>query len=182
MKLKRLSRYLLQYPELVFRYENQRPQKKLKVFVDSNWAGCLKSRKSTSGGVVALGSHIIKSWSTTQGSIALSSGEAELYAIVEGAAKAMGVQSTMTDMGSTIDIQLYTDSSAAKGVVQRNGVGKIRHLQTKYLWVQAALKDKKFEVFKIEGKKNSADVATKHLSRTQMLEVLGPLGVRICRR
>ena len=94
----------------------------------------------------------------------------------------MGVESTMADLGSIVEIQIFTDSTAAKGVTERTGVGKIRHLQTKYLWVQAALKEKRFEILKINVKKNSADVATKYLSKAQMMEVLGPLGVRICRR
>ena len=154
----------------------------MKVFADSNWAGCLKTRKSTSGGIIALGTHVVKSWSTTQGTIALSSGEAELYAIVEGAARALSVQSTMKDMGSDVVIDMYTDSSAAKGVVNRSGLGKIRHMHTKYLWVQDAVKEKLINVLKIDGKKNPSDVATKFLSKHQMSIVLEPFGVKILKR
>ena len=129
-----------------------------------------------------MGTHVVKSWSTTQGTIALSSGEAELYAIVEGAARALSVQSTMKDMGSDVVIDMYTDSSAAKGVVNRSGLGKIRHMHTKYLWVQDAVKEKLINVLKIDGKKNPSDVATKFLSKHQMSIVLEPLGVKILRR
>ena len=181
-RLKRLARYLLQYLSVELRYENQKPQKSMKVYVDSNWAGCLRTRKSTSGGIIALGKHVVKSWSSTQGTVALFSGEAELYAIVEGAARALSVQSTMKDMSSDVTIEMFTDSSAAKGVVHRSGLGKIRHMHTKYLWVQDAVKEKRINVLKIEGKKNPADVATKFLSKQQMSIVLEPIGVKIKRR
>ncbi len=52
---------------------------------DSDWAGDKRSRTSTSGGVIKLGCHVLKSWSSTLHCIALSSGEAELYALVKGA-------------------------------------------------------------------------------------------------
>ena len=44
--------------------------------VDSDWAGCVGTRRSTSGGVMKLGMHTVKTWASTQASVALSSGEA----------------------------------------------------------------------------------------------------------
>ena len=49
----------------------------LRVFVDSDWAGCRRTRKSTNGGCLVLGGACLKLWSTTQAVLALSSGEAE---------------------------------------------------------------------------------------------------------
>ena len=51
-------------------------------------------RRSTSGGLILLGEHLIKSWSTTQTITALSSGEAEYYAIVKGASQGIGTRSS----------------------------------------------------------------------------------------
>ena len=42
------------------------PDGPLIMYSDSDWAGCLKTRKSTSGGALMLGGHCIKSWSTAQ--------------------------------------------------------------------------------------------------------------------
>ena len=58
------------------------------TFTDNDWPGVRSSRKSTTGGVVCLGHHMIKSWSSTQQLVALSSGEAELYAFIKGASQA----------------------------------------------------------------------------------------------
>ena len=56
----------------------------IKVFVDSNWAGCRKSRKPTSGGIIFFGDVAVRAWSGNQAVIALSSGEAEYYAALKG--------------------------------------------------------------------------------------------------
>ena len=59
--------------------------------MDSDWAGCSKTRKSTSGSTVnVLGCNVV-STARTQGTLALSSGEAELYAIGQGVSEALFV-------------------------------------------------------------------------------------------
>ena len=60
----------------------QQPETRVDAYADSDLAGDKVSRKSTSGGLLMLGGHLIKSWSSTQPVIALCSGEAELYALV----------------------------------------------------------------------------------------------------
>ena len=62
------------------------------VYTDSNWAGCLRTRRSTSGGIVVLDGGAIKSCSSTQATVAMSSGEAEYCAQVKGAAEVLGMQ------------------------------------------------------------------------------------------
>ena len=96
-RLKRLGRYLVQHPRLIQHYRRQSATKFLDVWVDTDFAGCLKTRKSTSGGMITIGDHVIKTWSTTQTTIALSSGEAEYYGIVRGASLALGVRSMLAD-------------------------------------------------------------------------------------
>ena len=68
--LKRLARYLRAKPRLVFSFNFQEASS-LEVYTDTDWAGCPRTRKSTSGGCLMIGGHM------TQASIALSSGEAE---------------------------------------------------------------------------------------------------------
>ena len=72
----------------------------LDVCVDSDWAGST-DRKSTSGGMVCVDEAAIKHWSRTQKARALSSGEAEYYAIVTGSAEGLGMQSLATDLGGS---------------------------------------------------------------------------------
>ena len=62
----------------------------LQVYVDSDWAGCRRTRKSTNGGCMLLNGACLKTWSTTQSVRAVSSGEAEYYAALKGASMALG--------------------------------------------------------------------------------------------
>ena len=82
--LKRLCRYLRSRPRLVYGFPIQHAQC-VEAYSDTDWAGCPRTRKSTSGGCLMIGSHIIKCWSATQASVALSSGEAEFYGVVRAA-------------------------------------------------------------------------------------------------
>ena len=93
LKLKCIGRYLKGRPRAVIVFNKQQLVSYVDVFGDSDWAGCIKTRKSTNGGVLMIGSHCIKSWSLTQSTIAMSSGEAEYYAVVKAASVLLGVNS-----------------------------------------------------------------------------------------
>ena len=75
-RLKRLGRYLIDKTRIVNDFHYQEAPDTICVTVDTDHAGCLDTRKSTSGGVVMLGTHCIKTWSTNQQVVATSSGEA----------------------------------------------------------------------------------------------------------
>ena len=105
----------------------------LEVYSDSDWAGCRKSRKSTRGGVIVLGGSVLKSWSSTQKTVATSSGEAEFYALTKAAAEGLGVQSVAADLGYELSLRVWVDSTAARAVASRTGLGKVRHLEVRYL-------------------------------------------------
>ena len=117
------------------------PQSVIRAYVDSDWAGCRGTRKSTSGGVLYFGGSAVRGWASTQSVHAMSSGEAEYYAPLKGACAALGFQSMLEDLGLQASATLFTDSSAARGIIHREGLGKLRHLETGYLWLQAAVKD-----------------------------------------
>ena len=165
----RLIRFLKGLPRMVQRIPfEDRPPTIVEAYVDSDWAGCRKSRKSTSGGILYLGGVAVRAWSSNQNVIALSSGEAEYYAALKGASSALGFQSMLRDLGIDTSITLYTDSSAARGIIHRAGLGKLRHLETGYLWLQSAVKAKKLQVRKVLGTENPADLLTKHLAAADM--------------
>lgn len=132
--------------------------------IRSDWAGDKKTRKSTSGGVVGAGSHFIKSGSKDQSTIALSSAEAELYGIIKTASETLGIASILWDWEIKVDADLMADESAALGIIGRTGLGKMRHVDTSYLWLQQqSIKDKlKFQ--KVLGTENPADMNTKGLN------------------
>ncbi len=135
-KLKRLARYLVGKPRVVLEYPFQAPEAELVGYSDSDWAGCKKTAKSTSGGMIMRGKHMIKSWSSTQKSITLSSAEAELVAAVKTCTEVLGVTQMAQDWGMEMEGRIYVDSSAAIGIVHRRGNGKMRHVKVGTLWIQ----------------------------------------------
>ena len=60
LPLKRLLRYLKGVPRMSLSFPWQPAQDKLNIMTDSDWAGCKDTRKSTSGGVIRYGKHVIK--------------------------------------------------------------------------------------------------------------------------
>ena len=77
-----------------------------------------------------LGKHCMKHWSSTQTSISLSSGEAEFAGVIRGAGQGLGYQALLKDVGIELPLRVWTDSSAAIGICSRQGLGKLRHLDT----------------------------------------------------
>ena len=167
--LKRLCRYLVGLPRMVFHYPWPTVDH-VDIYTDTDWAGCPRTRKSTSGGCALLGSHPIKTWSSTQSSVALSSGEAEFNGVVRGAGVGLGYQSLLRDLGIHVGLRVWTDSSAAIGICSRQGLGKLRHLDTHTLWIQQAVRSKRVDLGKMAGEVNPADLSTKHsLARERLM-------------
>ena len=134
------------------------------VATDNDHAGCLTTRKSTSGIYIFHGKIFLRSSSTTQGSVTLSSGESEFHAIVKGASVVLGARAMAKDLGYILDASHLTcDATAELGVSKRSGVGQIRHLHTPLLWVQERVRAKELLVYKVPGKENVADMGTKYL-------------------
>jgi len=114
------------------------------------------------------GKRVLRAWSATQGVVALSSAEAELYAMIKGAAETLGMLSLANDFGDTLDGRVHSDAAAAIGIINRTGVGKLRHLRVQYLWLQDKVRIAELMVQKVPGVENPADLLTKHLAADTM--------------
>ena len=103
-------------------------------------------------------------WCKTQAVVALSSAEAELYGLVRASAETMGLISMYKDLGTHMNGVVLGGASAALAIVARRGLGKLRHLDTNYLWIQekAAKGDLNFK--KVVSVDNGANLFTKTLS------------------
>jgi hypothetical protein len=174
--LKRLGRYLLFRPRLVQVLRRQRRPDFIKVYSDSDFAGCPRTRRSTSATVVMIGTHTIKVSSSTQGPIALSSGESEWYGIVKSATVGIGLRSLAKDFGCDYKLNLVTDSSAANGIGNRRGAGGVRHIETRSLWLQQKTTDRSLTVSKISKVVNWADLPTKHQDAKTLDTTLAAMG------
>ena len=162
----KIARYLKGTSRLKHRFAVSGATNRVDVYGDSDWAGDPITRKSTSGVVIYYSDNSVKTYSRNQKTLAMSSGEAELYAIVSGVSEGICVQSILADYGVDVDasVHVYTDSSAAIGIRKRYGNGRIRHLQTQFLWIQNSVADSRVVFHKVGGSVNPADLMTKYLS------------------
>ena len=84
---------------------------------DSDWAGDVTTRKSTTELMVLMGKHLVHFASRLQRTVALSSGEAELNALVMGLSEGLGISNVMKEWGCPSSIECFSDSSVARGIV-----------------------------------------------------------------
>ena len=175
--LKRAVRFLVGLPRLVYNFPYQSAGPDLRVYVDTDFGGCHVTRRSTSGGVAMRGGHCIKHWSTTQTTVALSSGEAELGGICRGTSQGLGLQALARDLGIQLELEVMADATAAIGICRRRGLGKIRHLHVADLWIQDRLRKGDFRLTKVLGSDNPADMLTKFVPRDVMRKHMSTLGL-----
>ena len=186
-QLKRVGRYLIARPRAALRFYPQREPKVVTAFVDSDHAGCVLTRRSTSGLVVRYGDHTIRTASSVQSTISLSSGESEYYAAVKGAAFLLSVLALMEDwnmkpkgmLKSKMDPKgvLMSDSSAARSYASRKGLGRQRPVQTRFLWLQERICGQDLAIKKVDTKDNLADVLTKSLTTAEQDKHLWSIGL-----
>ena len=116
-----------------------------------------------------VGSRVLKTWSSTQPSVSLSSGEVGYYGVVKAMGATIGQQALLEYLGIKVGARVWTDSSAAIGVANRSGLGKIRHLATHTLWVQQHVKLGAVELRRVNAKVNPADLFTKFLESSERI-------------
>ena len=147
----------------------------LESFSDSNWAACKSSRRSVSASMIFVAGNMLFSSSRTQRVVALSSAEAELLSASSSMCDALLVRELLffLDYGK-VKIFHHVDATAAKAMLERSGVGKVRHLSCRILWTQQLIKQNEVALLKVSTTFNPADLGTKGLSRsrTRMLMCL----------
>ena len=85
------------------------------------------------------------------------------YVLVSAASEALGLVAMTEDFGDKSEAKLYADASAAIGVANRDGLGRIRHLDTQPLWLQQALRKRRLGLGKVLGTEKPSDWMTKHV-------------------
>ena len=175
-KLQRIARYLLLRPRLVYRFEWQPLPKHLYVECDSDFAGCNRTRKSTSGNATFMGHHLISTRSKTQSVLALSTAEAEFYSLCSTMSSSLGIQSLAMDLGLAFSlVKVGMDATAGMAMASRRGLGKAKHISVRFLWVQDHTSDGSVKLVKVPGEDNTSDLMTKHVPGVRILHLIEKL-------
>ena len=138
----------------------------------------VKRDESVSCCCIFLGGCLIFSASRTQKVVSLSSAEAEVYACSSGSSDAIllaRLRSWLT--GRRAWIYVYTDSSRAREILQRQGVGRLRHLSCRVLWLQALIANGTIRLCSVSGHVSLADIGTKRLSAARLRSLMAVLGL-----
>ena len=156
--LKHFARYLKGRPYVATRYWQQTLPTKVLVSVDSDHAGDKLTRKSTTGMVLRMGSHRVKTTSNLQTAIGLNVSEAECYALCHGSAHGLGFQAYLADLSIPLPLEKESDSTSAKSLASRKGLGKQRHVQTRYHRLQDQVASGAIAITKIPSGENVSGV------------------------
>eukprot|EP00435_Cladocopium_sp_Y103_P064563 s467_g26.t1 len=121
---------------------------------------------------------MIYSSSKTQKVVSLSSAESETYAAAGAVMDAVLIHGIFTWLlGLHIIMCLHLDSSASRGILSRKGVGRLRHLSCRVLWLQDLVSERSLMVRSVLGTLNPADVGTKRLSAARLQSLSFLLGL-----
>ena len=102
--------------------------------------------------------------------------------MTEGVTRAKGLLSLAGEMGFeglSHVVYLGTDSSAAKSFVSRRGLGKMRHIEIRDLWLQKEVREGKVIAHKIFGTENPADLMTQVLTAGEVVDRLRGMNIRM---
>ena len=170
--------------------QGQRIPLLIECYSDSDWAGDINTRQSTSGSLVTILKNNMHNNSKTQQIIATSSAEAELYAISSTIADAIHLKQLITEIENNIgvstfdfdkhqpNIVLFCDSSSATSLVQRVGINKrTKHIQLRFLWIQDLHQAGQLVLRRVSTENNPADAFTKTLPAAHLQRHLPAVGL-----
>ena len=161
MNLKRIVRYLIGVPSAKCLIEIVTPPKFVNVDTDSDWAGQVTTCNSKSGGVVQWRNATLTTCSRTQQTVSMSSAEAELCALTTGIAEGMVTKHLLQELGHEVIILNHVDIQSAKAWASKRGLGRMKHVMLKYMYVQHVVEKKLTNLAYISTKQNKADLMTK---------------------
>ena len=120
-----------------------------------------------------LGSHPILEFPVTQPTVALSSGEAEFYAIVKGITTGLYLKNLLQFLAHVVNVRVKSDSSAGRGMISRLGVGKkVKHIDTQFMFAQGVSRDGTVQVVPVPGLENVAGIGTKYVTKAVLDKLL----------
>ncbi|GJX44677.1 hypothetical protein Tco_0261353 [Tanacetum coccineum] len=152
----------------------------LTAFSDADHAGCIDTRKSTSGGIQFLGDKLVSWMSKKQNCTAMSSAEAEYVALSASCAQVMWMRTQLQDYGFNYNkIPLYCDSQSAIAIscnpVQHS---RTKHIHTRYHFIKEQVENGIIELYFVRTEYQLADMFTKALPEERFQYLVRRIGMR----
>ncbi|GMP35489.1 hypothetical protein CsSME_00007899 [Camellia sinensis var. sinensis] len=137
----------------------------LEGYVDSDYAGDLDKRRSTTGYLFTLAKGPVSWRSTLQSTVALSTTEAEYMAVTEAFKEAMWLHGLIEDLGIVQKhVEVFCDSQSAI-CLAKNQVhhARTKHIDVRFHFIREIVNEGDILLQKIGTADNPADMLTKHL-------------------
>ena len=165
------------FMEAQLKQHHEREKNTLEVFTDSDWSGS-GDMKSTSSAVHVMNGIVVHSTSRSQKCISLSSTEAEWYAASAGVCDAYYLQHIVEFVinSSCNVLILHTDNSAVRMLSLKFGVGRLRHIRGRLLWLQQKMSSHELDIRQIPTLQNVSDMNTKSHSKNRFLALMCVFG------
>lgn len=179
--VKQILRYVAGTRGHGLRYIKGRPEElKLLGYSDSDMAGDLDDRKSTSGGLFFLAHSPITWMSQKQKVVALSSCEAEYVAASTAACQAVWLAGLLQEIMGTLVTppRLKVDNKSAIALT-KNPVhhDRSKHIQTRFHFIRECVETGKIDIEFASSAEQLADILTKPLARVRFQELRELIGV-----
>ncbi|XP_028556557.1 uncharacterized protein LOC114581179 [Dendrobium catenatum] len=182
--VKRILRYVKGTTEYGLVYPKRQTEGGLIGFSDSDHAGDIDDRKSTTGMVYFWGPHVISWASQKQKIVALSSCEAEYVAITSAACQGIWLSRLLSELKGEAEktVKLLVDNKSAIAM-SKNPVyhGRSKHIDTRYYFIRSCIEKKQIEVDYIRTEEQLADIFTKSLGRMKFIEMIKNIGLKSCK-
>ena len=94
-----------------------------------------------------------------------------------GAVEAVFTRTLLDELGVQVNIVMKSDSTSGIALMQRRGLGRLRHLQVKELWLQEKVRAGDIQVEYVPTQENMADVLTKGLGTIKMEQLVNKIGL-----
>ena len=147
---------------------SSKPVNKPLGYSDADWAGEVPGRKSTSGYVFMLNGAAISWSSRTQSVVALSTTEAEYYALCEATKEALHVQKLLAELkqqSTTECTIIFEDNNACVSWSKTEGLdhNRTKHIDIRYHMIRDNVKKQRVHIEYLPTQEMVADVMTKPL-------------------
>ncbi|CAE7419945.1 unnamed protein product [Symbiodinium sp. CCMP2592] len=155
----------------------------VEVVTDADWGSkVFPERRSISAYVILINGNVCHCGNKVQKTISLSSAESELMASLLGVTEAMFVGEMVRFIcgpNSRVKLVHYVDNSAARSIIQKQGLQRTRHVSLAWLWIQRSHHDGVFVTKPISTRDAPADLQTKSHGRNRLKYLMSLIGMSL---
>ncbi|KAK6125632.1 hypothetical protein DH2020_040630 [Rehmannia glutinosa] len=177
---KRILRYLKGSQEVGLWYPKEENDNfSLKSYSDSDYAGNIDDRKSTSGSCQFLGDCLVSWFSKKQNCVSLSTAEAEYIFAAFCCTQLLWMKQTLADYKCSFEnVHIFCDNISAINIAQnRVHHNRNKHIEIRHHFLRDCVSKRKIEISFVPSQNQLADIFTKLLSSETFASIRAQLGI-----